>query len=224
MNPLAITLRTKKLGVLIRDARMSCGKSIEECAGVIECSPAEFEAFELGQDAPSLPQIELLAFSLGIPLDHFWGSTAISEEKKDGNLIDVEQLTGLRQRMIGTLIRKAREDAGLSLQAVSEGVGISPESLEAIEFGRESISLPLLEYLTEFLNCSIKDFQDVHGPVGTWLIQQRAVDDFLELSPELREFVSRPINRPYLELAFRLSEMSVEKLRAVGEGILEITL
>jgi hypothetical protein len=49
------------------------------------------------------------------------------------------------------------------------------------------------------------------------------VDDFLELSPELQAFVSKPINRPYLELAQRLSEMSVDKLRSVGEGNLEVT-
>ena len=224
MNPLAITLRSKKLGVLIRDARLSCGKSIEECAKVIDCSPSEFAAFELGENAPSLPQVELLAYSLRIPLDHFWGNTAISEEKTDGNPFDVEQLTGLRQRVIGTLLRKAREDAGLSLQDLGDGVGIAPDHLEALEFGKEPISLPLLEYLTTYLKCSIRDFQDVHGPVGTWATQQRAVDDFLKLTPELQTFVSRPINLPYLELAHRLSEMSVEKLRSVGEGILEITL
>ena len=41
---------------------------------------------------------------------------------------------------------------------------------------------------------------------------------------ELQGFVCKPINRPYLELAVRLSEMSVEKLRGVAEGLLEITL
>jgi hypothetical protein len=41
---------------------------------------------------------------------------------------------------------------------------------------------------------------------------------------DLQTFVSKPINRPYLELAQRLSEMSVDKLRSVAEGLLEITL
>jgi len=38
------------------------------------------------------------------------------------------------------------------------------------------------------------------------------------------DFISKPVNRPYLQLAQRLSEMSVEKLRMVAEGLLEITL
>jgi len=40
----------------------------------------------------------------------------------------------------------------------------------------------------------------------------------------LLAFVLKPINLPYLELAKRLSEMSVDKLRDVAEGLLEITL
>jgi hypothetical protein len=40
----------------------------------------------------------------------------------------------------------------------------------------------------------------------------------------LQSFVSQPINRPYIELAQRLSEMPTAKLRTIAEGLLEITL
>jgi hypothetical protein len=69
----------------------------------------------------------------------------------------------------------------------------------------------------------VKDFFDQHGMVGVWANEQRNVQSYLALSPELQTFVSKPVNRPYLVLAQRLSEMSVEKLRAVAEGLLEIT-
>ncbi len=60
--------------------------------------------------------------------------------------------------------------------------------------------------------------------MGNWRRQQRATQHIERLPPDLQEFISKPVNRPYLELAQRLSEMSVEKLRAVAEGLLEITL
>jgi len=60
--------------------------------------------------------------------------------------------------------------------------------------------------------------------VGKWITQQAVVREVLELPPDLQAFVCLPVNRPYIELARRLSEMSVEKLRAVAEGLLEITL
>jgi hypothetical protein len=40
----------------------------------------------------------------------------------------------------------------------------------------------------------------------------------------MQSFVCQPVNRPYLELAMKLSDLSREKLRAVAEGLLDITL
>jgi hypothetical protein len=45
----------------------------------------------------------------------------------------------------------------------------------------------------------------------------------LQLPNETQEFVIQPINQPYLKIAQRLSEMSVEELRSVAESLLEIT-
>jgi hypothetical protein len=39
----------------------------------------------------------------------------------------------------------------------------------------------------------------------------------------MRAFILRPINRSYLDLAIRLSEMKVDELRNIAESILEIT-
>lgn len=224
MKPTAISLRTKKLGVLIRDARLASNKSVTECAQAIGVSPAEFAAYELGEKAPSLPEVELLAYYLNVPLDHFWGNTSLTEKGSAGSSLDTQKLLEIRQRMIGVLLRQAREEAGLSLEDVAGQIGFTPAELEACELGQRPISLPVLEALSKLLRKTVRDFQDKNGPVGVWAAQQRDIADFLKLSPELQSFVARPINRPYLELAQRLSEMSVEKLRAVGEGILEITL
>ena len=50
-------------------------------------------------------------------------------------------------------------------------------------------------------------------------------------NPAILRFVTRnariclkPVNLPYLEIAQRLSGLSVEKLRAMAEGLLDITL
>ena len=90
--------------------------------------------------------------------------------------------------------------------------------------GQQPVPVPELEILAEALNRSVREFQDKDGPVGRWMSQQQAIQAFLALSPELQQFVTKPINGPYLELAQRLSEMSVDRLRAVAEGLLEITL
>jgi len=224
INPQALILRAKKLGVLIRDARMASGLSLEECAQSIGVSSETFEAYEMGTNSPSLPELEVLAYTLDIPMEHFWGEQAISARNGGKKTLEFEKLVKLRQRMIGALIRQARMNAGLSLDDLAADTQIPASALEAYELGSVPIPLPHLEILGSLLNRSVSDFQDRSGPVGRWASQQRAISEFLTLPEDLQAFVSKPINRPYLELAQRLSEMSVDKLRAVAEGLLEITL
>ena len=45
------------------------------------------------------------------------------------------------------------------------------------------------------------------GKVGDWRLQQEIMQEFSELPSELQQFVCKPINRPYLELAMRLSDL-----------------
>jgi hypothetical protein len=50
-------------------------------------------------------------------------------------------------------------------------------------------------------------------------MQQR----FEQLPPDIKAFVVEPINLSYLQTAMRLSELDVDKLRSIAEGILDIT-
>lgn len=224
IREVAITLRAKKLGVLIRDARLTAGKSVEECAQLLGIDPDAFNAYELGENSPSLPELELLALYLKVPMDHFWGQSVKSDETTDATRIPREPLFRLRQRVIGAQLRQARQDSGLTQEDLAGQVGVTPELIDQFELGVSAIRLPLLEALANSLNRSVKDFLDQHGPLGKQAAERRMMEEFQKLPPDLQAFVSKPINRPYLELAQRLSEMSVDKLRAVAEGLLEITL
>jgi transcriptional regulator with XRE-family HTH domain len=130
----------------------------------------------------------------------------------------------IRQRIIGVLLRKSRQEQGIALEELAQQVGIDPAQLERYEFGEEAIPLPILEALAHVLQLKIEAFWDRERLKEHWQIPDPQWQDFQALPEELRSFVCKPINRPYLELAQRLSEMSVEKLRAVAEGLLEITL
>lgn len=222
-NPILKTIRTKKLGVLIRDARLATGRSLGECALAVGVTPERFEMFEYGLEPPSLPELELLAFTLKIPLEHFWGNALL---KKNGKMapLDAAQVKALRQKMIGAMVRKARVDSGLTLAEVAAESNLPEEQLQAYELGEQAIPIPELELISQALNKNIFEFQDRHSLVGHWFAEQKTAQEFTDLPAELQGFVCKPINRPYLELAVRLSEMSVEKLRGVAEGLLEITL
>ena len=55
-----IAIRSRKLGLLIRDARLAARKDVAECAGALGIRPSLFRAYEEGTRAPSLPEVEAL--------------------------------------------------------------------------------------------------------------------------------------------------------------------
>lgn len=218
-----VQIRTKKLALLIFDARKAQRRTVEECADAISVSPDQFQEYEKGLTAPSLPQLELLALYMNLPVEHFWGKQALSEVEEPQALLDKERLVLLRNRMIGAQLRLARNTANFSYKEMLDRAGIPEEQLRAYEMGEKAIPVPELEALCSILDLQIERFYDQHGPIGKWRNQQGSVQNFLELSPEIQQFVCKPVNRPYLELAIRLSELNAEKLRAVAEVLLEIT-
>lgn len=219
-----MVIRTKKLGVLMQSARQTAGKTPDDCAGMLGIPAENYLRYEKGESSPSLPELETLAFFLKIPLDHFWGRDMIMANPDQPGSLPVSRLISLRNRVIGASLRQVRMQAGLTITELALRAGIADEKLTAYELGESPIPIPELEILANELSKTIKDFQDARGPIGGWIKQQRAMQHYADLSPELQDFISKPVNRPYLELAQRLSEMSVERLRSVAEGLLEITL
>jgi transcriptional regulator with XRE-family HTH domain len=219
-----ITLRTKKLGVLIRDARLASGHSAADCARAMGVTRGALKAYEEGRRAPSLPEVESLAFFLKVPMDHFWGRTIVSDDGPDESEVDLPRLVELRQKIIGALLRQERSNAGLSIKTVAKETGIRASRISAYELGERPIPLPELEALVTSLSGRVDSYFDQSGPVGQWMAQQKAVQQFTELPANLQTFVGQPVNRPYLELAVKLSSMSTDKLRSVAEGMLDITM
>lgn len=224
MTNAQITIREKKLGLLIRDARMAERRSIKECADAIGVKTGVFRAYEEGRRAPSLPELEALVFFLKIPISQFWGNETVSDAPAPLTYEDITRLIALRQRMIGALIRQERTNANMSIRNLSAETGISQPRLKAYELGERTVSVPELESILAAMGSRIEVFFDQNGPVGEWMIGQLAMQKFMNLPKELQDFVCQPVNRPYLELAMKLSSMPRDKLRSVAEGLLDITL
>lgn len=216
-------IRTRKLGLLMFDARTAKRRSVEETASAVGIKPEELQSYEKGEKSPTVPLLEALAFFLDVPIDHFWSNQSISEKTVEESLQQKERLRQLRNRIIGASLKMHRSSLNFSLHEVSVATSIEEARLAKFEMGEEGIPIPEMELLAKTYDVRIEEFFDQKSAIGKRRVQQIAIRDFLELPPELQEFVCRPVNKPYLELAIRLSELSVEKLRGVAEGLLEIT-
>ncbi|MCJ7433593.1 MAG: transcriptional regulator, partial [Anaerolineales bacterium] len=165
-NNSQITIRTKKLGVLIRDARIAERRSIKECADAMGVRPAVFRAYEEGRRAPSLPELEILVFYLRLKITHFWGRDALSDASSPAESLNLSLLMNVRQHKVGALLRQERNNANLSLKTLSEKTGISTNRLKTFELGERPVSLPEFEVILSALGAHIEDFFDQSGPVG----------------------------------------------------------
>lgn len=221
-DPQAITLRAKMLGAMLREARLSADKSISKMASLIGTTRSTISSYERGRKAISLPELELFAYHLELPLSHFL-STSIGRSKRKTDF-DPTTIITLRQRIIGALLRKHRQETGLSIRALAETSKLPAWRISTFERGIRPIPLPQLEVLLTAVGHSIDIYIDHEGPIGEWIKNEQAFERLLELPIDLREFLIKPGNQAYLRMAKQLSELSVEKLRSLAEGLLDLTL
>ncbi|HSS98903.1 MAG TPA: helix-turn-helix transcriptional regulator [Terriglobales bacterium] len=218
----AIQLRTKIIGVLLRDARLSAGKSMKELGEIIGLSGTTISSIERGSNAPSLPELELLAFYLGIPMEHFWSDDIVSQESHPTQNIETDSLLALRHRTIAALLRQARNEKNLSQKDLADRTGISSSRIRRYETGETPVPVPELETLAKTLGYGVQDFEDSSGPVGEWINKQQTAKQFEHLPNSMKEFISNPENHAYLEVAQRLSSMPIEKLRSFADGLADL--
>ncbi len=215
-------IRARILGVLIQDARLTKELTDEACANELHVPLSTLHAWELGQSSPTLPQLEMLAYFIGVPVSHFWDTKTITAQEEERR-VPQDAYLELRDRVIGTLLRVARQEAKLSQAELAEACALSADDVADYEFGRKPIPFTQLTSLAVALKVPLTYFIDNDSRVGEWLNQQEAYRRFSELPDPIREFVSQHSNRVYLELAMKLSKLPVQDLRDVGESILDIT-
>ncbi len=212
------------VGALMKDARTVRGQSVEACAEAVGLAPAQYEQYEHGHGAPSLPELELLAYFFDVPVSYFWGDQPLSSQPAESRRpLPAADIAALRHRIIGIQLRQARLTAGLTPEALAGELNVTPAAWTAYEIAGEAVPLPVLTAAAARLGLPLEHFVEPRGPVGEWDVTQRAIERVRQLPPELREFVSRPVNESFLRLAWQLSAMPVDKLRGIAASLLEIT-
>jgi transcriptional regulator with XRE-family HTH domain len=218
----ALSLRRKILGVLLQGARLKSGRTKKECAEALGVTPGMIAAYEAGRKDISLPELEILAFFLDVPLANFWndGDSVIEPAATPPS----DQLVALRQRIVAVLLHEARVKAGKSLQDLAAVLGCSSRTVGQYERGQRSIPLVRLELLSEHLGVPMSYFLDEGiGAIGEHELNDRLYEQFRALPEDVRQFAVQPINVTSLRVAMRLAEMSASELRGIAEGLLEIT-
>ena len=216
--------RRKSIGVLMRLARETAGRTHRECAASMGLSSARLARYEGGSLEPSLVEIELLAHFLSIPVHNLLDESAAGKMIHARSDINLEETARVRTLIIGTRLRQARLNRQEKLKATADSVGLPPARLKNYELGRRPIPITILEILCAHLGMTVESLLDIGiGTLGE--AQQRNIQilDFISLPADIRDFVTQPDALPYLRTAIRLRTLPAQEIREAGSALLSLT-
>ena len=218
----------------MRNARAGAGFSLTETAELLALAPSTLKDYESGQQEPDLPLLENLARLCKVPVSYFWSDTSLPSPDRN---YEYPQAITLRRKVVGLLLNKARTDANYPPEKIAEYLGNSAEQIAHYEQGQIGIPFSQLNALTELLNVDLDYFLDGANGAEAALVEQR--EDAAQREPaatgsggysvpadlpdDVAAFLQDPTNLLYIKLAMRLQSLSTETLRALAEGILDIT-
>lgn len=216
-------LRNRILGIMLRSTRDQARASRRDCAAVLGVSVSRFASYEDGTRAISLPELELLARYLEVPLGTFRATDSLNEDSKESRLPNPELFLPLRHRIVGTRLRQLRNEKKKTQAEVAAMLDCSTSTISDYEYGRRGIPVADLELICRGMEVTLDYFMDRDSEIGAWHNLHREIDLLKQMPAEIRDFALKPINQSYLELAMKLSKMPAGQLRVIAEGLLEIT-
>ncbi len=223
LNSRQATLRRKILGVKIRHARIRAGLTPQEIGEVLGVASNVIEEVEFGRLEITLPQLEVMALYFNVPIIYFLSDMPLYETNLEFPILPA---MALRQRVIGVLLRQVRIEASRSHEDLAKLLGISPDLVVNYEMGQVQIPLQQLETLARYLNVSLNYFLDqgiAPNDSGGDIASLDELAQFSKLPGDVREFLANPANLLYTKIAMSLSGLSADTLRALAEGLLEVT-
>lgn len=229
-----VKLKQKILGVLMRNARNRAGLSLEETADLLGLTADTLADYEFGRKEADLPLLEGLGRICNVPVSYFWEDNPLPPPDRDYSL---QKAIVLRRKVIGVLLSQARTQADRSPEELAELLECPVEKVSAYEMGKAALPLSQLKHLSPFLNVSLDYFADgldiaeqaldrqTNGNAGSPSSSrtETGATHLSHFSDDVQEFLADPANQLYVKLAMRLHGLSSETLRALAEGILDIT-
>ena len=207
INPNPMAIRRRILGVTLRQARQSEGRTKKDVASALGCSPEQIAHYERGEEDIPLPELEALATYLRAPV-----AALLAGKLTPSAPLPSPEARRLLHRIIGASLRKARLGASKSEEEIAAYLGCAVEEIGQFERGLKPIPALYLDRLGPELGIPLKGFlasppEETPAP----LLQH--------LPAEAREFTENPDHLPYLRVAMALSLMAPEQIGQVGRAL-----
>lgn len=246
-------IKRKMLGVRIRSARNQAGLNLKETAQQMGISPTTLNDYELGQQEAGLPELEAMARIFMVPVSYFWSNGLLKipdREYKAAQAISIRRkMLGVQMRQARQEAGHSQEALAEVLGCPVERLADYELGKISIPFSElESMASFLNLPMTRFLPVETQQLEPERAEAEPAAVQQQvpqpvavepepaaAGDEqpeaavpaelawLADLPEDVKAFLEDPSSLLYLKLSMRLHNLSAETLRALAEGILDIT-
>jgi transcriptional regulator with XRE-family HTH domain len=162
-NPQIKTLKAHRVAALVLDARLYARRTPQEACSLLGWDEEYLLALETAEITPSLPELEALAAIYAVPVDHFFGSTSLSDGMPKLRTETMQQRLELRNRILGAMIMQTRSRKNLSRDDIATMAGLSLEEVTAYELGLAPLPVTDLEEITRILQIEVHDWIDSYA-------------------------------------------------------------
>jgi len=163
IKPQIKTLRAHKIAALVLDARLYARRTPEEACSLLGWELEQLLALETAAITPSLPELEALAAIYAVPVDHFFGSTSLSDSMPKLRVDTIQQRQELRNRILGAMIMQTRSRKNLSRDDLAILTDLALEDITAYELGLIPLPVTDLEEITRILQIELNDWIDSYA-------------------------------------------------------------
>ncbi len=146
----------EKIVERIKQIRKLKNRSLHDCAKVLNIPKERYHHFEEGNGVLSLPELELLAIFLEVPMQSLFQDSDL--ELDQAALLSEEKMPvykNLRDKMIRTKLNLEMENKGISVENLNDKTGIAMQTLKSYQENGESIPFDHLTRITELLGIPI---------------------------------------------------------------------
>ena len=211
-----------EVGHQLAKAREAAGKSAKECALVLNLPLKKYQKLETGEGLPSLPELESIAYFLGVLPDELLEDRTIEFDKQNVNTEQLQQFMQLRHRILSATLQLVRSQKNFSLKEVSSLSGISISRIKRYEMTSTPIPLNDLSALCTALETKVPALFDKSGFLADRQKKMERERSIRQLPVELQDFINDPENLSFLHLAVRLKETGIENLESLAAGLQQL--
>jgi len=219
-----IPFSTDHLSEGLQKARNFRGISLKDCGSLLGIPANKLLNYEKGKYVPSLTELEALSYIYSVPLAALFYPDEYLDFFKVPDAEQLKQLLQIRNRIISTSLQIAFEKTGKSLKELSKTADVSVSKVKRYLRGVVDIPFGDVQKLTTALDLDINSLMDSESPIGQWQELQKKKIAFAQLPDEVRNFLNKKENWPYMDVVEKMKLIEPGKLESFAESIHKLSV